>query len=395
MRRRPDGRAGGLPRPTRLTTPVNSATLVVHRGATGVPLPTMFRFDTLRVTFHWPRAVVVGVLLFLGADVVQREWIRPPVKPFHLRPPNSQLVYRSTLAVAGQSRLSINSHGVRGPEFPARAGAYRILCIGDSVTECFYLDDPQTWPALLMEWLNREPDMPRVWVGNVGHSGYNCFHHLHFLKESPLLKEVDCVVLMAGTADVVYAICGYPETIKREGRKKSKSWLSDTLETVRERFTPRQQPVTTRPASNELPDLSESLERYRQRLREIAGICRDHGVRLVLVSSPTVCRQDDPAQSGKASWNWKRPDGRYLTDARVREAVDRFNEATAAAAGELAVEFVDATSLNGQPRFFADESHLSVEGTRQVAQLVARSFLARRGPRSWQPGTTAGPAPVR
>lgn len=337
----------------------------------------MFRFDTLRVTFHWPRAAVVGVLMFLGADVVQREWFRPPVKPFHLRVPNSRTTYRSTLAVAGESRLSANSRGIRGPEFPPRAEAYRILCIGDSVTECYYLDDRQTWPALLMERLNREPGMPRVWVGNIGHSGYNCFHHLHFLKESALLKEVDCVVLMAGTADVVYAVCGHPEVIKREGRKKSKSWLSDTLETVRERFTRRPKAVVIRPTCDELPDLSEPLARYRQRLREIAGICRANGVRLVLVSSPTVCRQDDPGQAGRASWNWKRPDGRYLTDARIREAVDRFNEATTAAAGELAVEFVDVTPLNGQSKFFADESHLSAEGTHQIARLLADGFLAR------------------
>jgi len=378
-----------------LTRAGKSATLALHRGRQTAPLPrTMFRFDTLRVTFHWPRAVVVGVLLFIGADAVQREWFRPPAKLFHLRPPNSQAVYRSTLAVAGQSRVNTNSRGIRGPEFPPRSEAYRILCIGDSVTECFYLDDPQTWPALLMERLNREPDMPAVWVGNVGHSGYNCFHHLHFLKESPLLTEVDCVVLMAGTADAVFAVCGYPELIKQEGRKKPKSWLSDTLETVRERFKRRRKTVATRIVCDELPDLAEPLHRYRQRLREIAGICRDHGVRLVLVASPTVCQKDDPAQSGKASWNWKLPDGRYLTDARIREAVDLFNEATAAAAAELAVEFVDVTSLNGQPRFFADESHLSTEGTRQVARMLAESFLARRGLHCWQPGATARPAPA-
>jgi hypothetical protein len=363
----------------------------------------MFCFDTLRVSLSWPRAAVAGVLLFAGADVFQREFIPPPKSLLHLKTPNSHSVFRTTPGVfngvASVSHVTINSRGIRGPEFPPRESACRVLCLGDSITECLYLDDSKTWPSLLMQRLNQQETLRRVWVGNAGHSAYGTFHHLHFLKESGFLKEIDCLVLLAGAADFTFAIHGIKEAVETDNRKKSKSWMGSFITRVWKKLKAKRAVdlatedskgdvyVARRKARMEgercdvLPDLAEPLHRFRQQLRDICDLCRKNGVRLIMVSPATVCRRNLPTDTEKTVWGWKMSDGRYLSVAAVREGVDLYNQAIAETAKELNVEFVDLSALNDQTGFFLDGSHFNEEGARQVAGRVADAFLARHGDR--------------
>ena len=103
--------------------------------------------------------------------------------------------------IEGESRFTVNSLGIRGPELPPREAAYRILCVGGSTTECLYLDDTESWPHLLMEMLSQQRYRQPVWVGNIGMSGYSTVHHLKFLSEDDLRKQIDCVLFMVGAND--------------------------------------------------------------------------------------------------------------------------------------------------------------------------------------------------
>lgn len=102
--------------------------------------------------------------------------------------------------VYNPSTFSTNKDGIRGPDMGD--GAYRILCVGGSTTECSYLDDTETWPHLLREELNKE-EFP-VWVGNAGKSGLNTWHHL--LQAEFLLPQlgVDMVLVLCGINDLTF-----------------------------------------------------------------------------------------------------------------------------------------------------------------------------------------------
>jgi lysophospholipase L1-like esterase len=375
----------------------------------------MFSFETLRVSLTWPRAVVVGVLLFAGADMAQRKLLPPREARFHLKVPNSRSVYETDLkmlpGVSGDSHVSINSLGIRGPEMPSGTNACKILCLGDSVTECIRLDDTETWPAVLMRRLNSGPDMPRVWVGNAGQSALASVHHLEFLKQTELLRAVHCVVLMAGTADLTYALGDVADEDPRTTpvTKKRRSWLDPFLKQMQRKFRkPRKPDLATedskgavyaarRKARQEaektdtLPDLAPALRRYQDNLRAIATVCRDNGVRPVFVSTASVCSTNLPPQNEDIIWGGKLADGRYLSEAGFCKGFEMFNQAMADVARELAVEFVDTSSLSGRRPFFYDASHFNEEGARAVAALVADHLLACRGARRWQPD---GPAPA-
>ena len=53
----------------------------------------------------------------------------------------------------------------------------------------------------------RGPEKP-VWVGNIGRSGFCTTEHLKFIQDSPLIGEIDCVVLLVGYNDLIRLLHG-------------------------------------------------------------------------------------------------------------------------------------------------------------------------------------------
>ena len=51
-------------------------------------------------------------------------------------------------------RVVANADGFRGPPLRVQAAVPRVVCIGDSMTEGFYVDNPHTYPA----WMQRALD---------------------------------------------------------------------------------------------------------------------------------------------------------------------------------------------------------------------------------------------
>lgn len=72
-------------------------------------------------------------------------------------------------------RLSINSHGLRGEEFPIQrpADEFRVLCLGGSTTAGEEVSDDQTYPALLQSLLTARFPERRIRVINAGVPSYD------------------------------------------------------------------------------------------------------------------------------------------------------------------------------------------------------------------------------
>ncbi len=66
-----------------------------------------------------------------------------------------------------------NSEGFRGPEREQEAPAYRILCVGDSITFGFNADQPDSYPAQLLALLRDRYPGKRIEVINAGASQYS------------------------------------------------------------------------------------------------------------------------------------------------------------------------------------------------------------------------------
>lgn len=83
--------------------------------------------------------------------------------------------YRGTLKVDTETKVAINSLGMRGPELPpARDGERRLLVLGDSMVWGYGVEAEQALPARLAAAMAAQ--LPGVVVGNGGVPGYGSKH---------------------------------------------------------------------------------------------------------------------------------------------------------------------------------------------------------------------------
>lgn len=166
-----------------------------------------------------------GLRLFLGL----------PRGLFHFRPLDNQTLYlpNSALYMAwGKIPYTIetNSLGLRGPEITPEKppGVRRIAAIGDSITDGFFVDNPDTYPVQL-EAILRERGHP-VEVVNLGHGDISIGREYEILRRFGMPLD-PCIVLLTFCSNDIDAIHGLtgPELAATEtfvhDKAAASSWL--------------------------------------------------------------------------------------------------------------------------------------------------------------------------
>ncbi|MCI0545958.1 MAG: SGNH/GDSL hydrolase family protein, partial [Candidatus Rokubacteria bacterium] len=145
--------------------------------------------------------LALGAALALVAAELCLRALAPRAGGFYVWAPGLERTFHplpgTMPGVEGPSSFRINSIGLRSAE-PAAGSDPRILCVGGSTTECLYLDQEETWPALVEKQLG-----PGAWVGNAGRSGRQTRDHVVQLERLlPLFEGLDRVVLLVGVNDL-------------------------------------------------------------------------------------------------------------------------------------------------------------------------------------------------
>jgi lysophospholipase L1-like esterase len=341
----------------------------------------------------------------MGLGLAALEWaaarVEPglrPAPPFHTRGALREEIFHADPealpGLRGASRYTTLASGVRAAREPA-PGEPRALCIGGSTTECVYLDDSATWPALL-------GDATGWWVGNVGISGFDTRDHLRFARESPLLAGVGVLVIQAGINDLWRALAGEEETTRwdrfepatgagdsppapRPAPLWARSRLAQLWHTLRAappaplrregvgglEYRIRRERRAAAVVTGTLPPLDAALAGYRDRLHALVAACRARGVTPVLSTQAVLWDAHLPPEAAARCWFGWLPDGRYLALGALREAMDAYNAATIAVARETGTICVDLADLHGNPDYFYDDCHFTPAGAREVARRVA------------------------
>jgi len=96
-----------------------------------------------------------------------------------------------------------DSEGFRGPELgpDTDTTVYRILCIGDSITFGFNVDQPDAYPRQLQRLLEERYPGRRVEIINAGVPGWSWLQGLRFLDLRGLALHPDLVIMGHGTND--------------------------------------------------------------------------------------------------------------------------------------------------------------------------------------------------
>lgn len=353
--------------------------------------------------------------------------------------PHSEMVYipdqNIMPGVSGPARFVVNSIGLRGDEL-TDSDKYRMIIIGGSSAECLYLDQSESWPYLLQTILTNNTSQ-KIWVGNAGMSGRTTRHHLMAMQYLPLRQtRVDAVVLLVGVNDFLSRLNqddAYDPNVlaKPESRKLilnrtftagkqlditlsgdpffKRTLLFQVLRKAKRRASQkpthgniqdqagkiyltwrrnRQQAAEIR---NELPDLSSALSEYTRNIHNMIDIAQEKGVRLILMTQPTMWRSHLPMELEGLLWlggigDYQNESGKvYYSVEALKKGIDKYNNTLLEICREREVECIDlSSSLEKDTTVFYDDDHFNEGGARKVATILS-NYLLRGDPfRRWK-----------
>ena len=290
-----------------------------------------------------------------------------------------------------------NSLGFRGPE-PPRDFAERltIVTIGGSTTESLFLSDGKTWTDEVQRQIAQR--FPDVWVNNAGMDGHTSYGHLVLLRSFIVELRPRVAVFLMGANDVALARPNtFDEglTLSPGGVRRVVNGLAAHSEVVslglnlaraaraRERGLGHSEvDLTTAPelALDEETmarieaEARQALPGYRERLREIVRLTREHDINPVFVTQPALFGDGvDPATGVTLSRVQVNGRGNGRLEWRLLEAVNDVTREVARDSGVLLVDL--ARELPKDSRYFYDFVHFTNEGSARVGEIVAHALL--------------------
>jgi lysophospholipase L1-like esterase len=114
----------------------------------------------------------------------------------------TQLVNPQSYGLNATWTVENNSLGYRGPERePVRSDTFRVLCVGDSITYGFNVDQEDTYPRQLERLLRARHTGRPIEVLNTGVPGWSWLQGLRFLELEGLARRPSLVIAAHGTND--------------------------------------------------------------------------------------------------------------------------------------------------------------------------------------------------
>lgn len=352
----------------------------------------------------------------------------PPPDHFYIWPPGLQRTFRPRPDIlpgtSKRARFSTNSYGLRGGE-PSPDDDYRIVVLGGSAAECLYLDQEKTWPALIMENLNRTDPDRRVWTANGGRSGQNSRHHALELEYLPWkLIDADAIIVCLGVNDLLLRLrqdqAYDPHALSRPGGRdlqidraflfvpdeyslppppwykrtgiwralrKGKYYLAAENPQDAEGATVGAWRARRRKALEwraELPEMGPALREYVGNLRRMIALAAENDLRLVFVAQPAVWREGMTEKESERLWmggvgNFQNADGLpYYTPGALAKGLAIYHDVLKSVCEWSGTECFDlAGSLDPSTENFYDDCHFTEKGARDAAHLICKYLLSR------------------
>ena len=370
-------------------------------------------------------AIVLAGLGLLLVEAASRWWLRHRSR-YAVWPPHMRQEIRLARDVFPELeprvRFEINSDGERGAEAPRdRRGLYRVLATGGSAVECFALDQPSSWPALLERLLDQPASRTRlgagtrrVHVGNIGHSGVGGAElNLILERVLPQYERLDLILIMVAASDVYHWIeegahaarppSRVPEQLlfsahprKPFGWKPGQWAVADVARRARRRWL---KPLEVKERAGEwqararamraqatdvrdtMPDARVMVNNFEQHFRQLCARAMAHAPRVIVMLQPWF-EGDYTPQEAARFWHggvgkpWKDRLTTYYSLEVVNRLLDLLHTSAARIADELGLERLNLRELlTGRARHYFDHDHYTPAGAAVVANAVAAVVL--------------------
>lgn len=170
-------------------------------------------------------AAGVGIAGFIASEFAARAWLARHGRAYVWAPYARVRMLLDREALPTLEPIvehHTNADGERGDWVPDDASSlFRILVVGGSAAECWFLDQASSWPNIVQNTLREPQNMSRlsvraVHVGNIGRSLVTTRHVDAILERVlPHYGKIDAIVFMIGVSDLVLWLeQGAPKTLE-------------------------------------------------------------------------------------------------------------------------------------------------------------------------------------
>jgi len=299
-----------------------------------------------------------------------------------------------------------NSLGFRGEELSKDSENYlKIITIGGSTTECFYLSDDKTWTHLLgMELKNA---FNRLWINNAGLDGHSTFGYFILIEDYIIKLKPGIILFLMGINDVgtkAPKLIEKEKFIRKFNFKSLKLILKSTanhsevislfinifrkIETIKKEVGHREIILTENeyieiPKETKMYMLEMHEEKYikpyKLRLKKLIEICRKNGIEPIFINQPALYGNaiDDITNVNLAKVKIKDYNGEVAWS-----ILDLYNDATKKVGNSEGVFVIDlAKEIPKSSKYFYDFHHFTNDGAEKVAEIIYKHlypFLANR-----------------
>jgi hypothetical protein len=359
------------------------------------PVPTPVRPN-------WRRRVAIAaglVVLGFGAAEVALRRLAPRDPPLWTEHPLCFLVRTPGLEVKARgwdgktfvdvtNPLGFRGRNVKTLERPK--DAFRVVTLGDELTEGGDLPEEQTWTGLVESQLEarRSVDDPRIEAANAAGPCFGIEAVYATLVHRVLAAQPDLVVVQTAQNDVR---CSLSETWDPTGlgwrvpdveTPGAIEWLCDVsraAHAVRGRMIllglARPLASTPRPFARLRPkpqgvEWTRTLPTYARYLHLIAAACRDAKADLVLCTQPTLIEDNNSPEEKRVMAPFGLEGGPGWSFAEVQKALAAYDEEVRTAAAREGCHLVDLAKTPRDLDHFSGTFHLTPRGHASVAKAV-------------------------
>ncbi len=311
--------------------------------------------------------------------------------------------------------FKVNSFGFRGNEM-SNSTAINIIALGGSTTECLYLDQNETWPALLEKYLNQNSSMPfRVFNG--GRSGLNSNHHLIQIKK--LLQSynwIDIIIVLDGINDLQYSL-SLGDNYRNEDQQSiydkaflispandalplyKRSYLYMDLSKIKKAIFSyhlaedpygldynlwRKNRANAVEIINTMPLLDSSINNFGRNNYAMIKIVKEYKKQIIFLTQPVAWQDSMSSIENKLCWwGWIGKDQYknsevYYSFSILKQAMDKYNSQLKNMCAENNIACIDLENmLEKDTTTFYDDCHFNESGARKIAKIVF-NFLSSK-----------------
>jgi lysophospholipase L1-like esterase len=350
------------------------------------------------------KVILYGVYLFLVVLILLEVLLRM-YDPFVFRlkanriilPINQKEIITNKLNPKLDSSIIVtrNSLGFRGPDTPRNFGSQiSIITIGGSTTACHFLNDENTWPYLLGEFLR--DDFANVWVNNAGFDGHSTFGHTVLLNDYVKKLNPKIVIFLTGVNDIENEGPSYFDKLKNKNEYPDMlNYLYNNSEVVNvivnfargaraKKFNNTTQDMklpgalgtldmTVQQRNKRLHQQEKYLTGYEMRLAALIDTCKRNNILPVLLTQPCLYGYTTDSVTHINLSTAKVEEG--MNGALLSDLLDQYNNKVKEVCTIQSVPFIDLAALMPKNSlYYYDQTHYTNEGAREVAKVVAEKM---------------------